>query len=469
MLRSIKGRLFLLFFIFSSAALLAIGFFMHYKVRKIVLDSVDHTLHSKMQIITGLIHEEHGTIELELSEVISGEYSIPRSGHYYKVIMGGEVLAASPSLVDENYDLTSGNLEYEDKEAKERIFTSTGPDGEPIRVLQHDLNLLGRSFSIFVAESLTESLTMIGTFRRFLLIIIPSSIFVVSLVGLWITRRSLRPIKTFSSRIKTITHKNLNERIDTKTEVEELTVLADSFNEMLNRLQQAFEAQKRLISDASHELKTPVSVIKTHCDVMLQKERSASELLETLKIIKTTSENMGKIINDLLSLARLDSGILSGADFKRFSLNECIHHAVELAKPLAGRKGVVIKASFSDDINIVGDRDRLTEAILNILENAINYNKDNGVVGIRISVDKDCVKISIKDTGIGIKKEDLDRIFERFYRSDAVRNTEGTGIGLSIAKAIIEAHGGTIQVESEYGKGSCFTVILPLSNITQSS
>ncbi len=416
-----------------------------------------------MQIITGLLHEEHGIIELELSEIISGEYSIPRSGHYYKVIMDGKILAVSPSLVDDNYNLTSGTLEYHDRKLKEKVFTAIGPDGEPIRVLQHDLEFLGRNFSVFVAESLTDSLTMIGTFRKFLLIIIPASIFIVSLVGLWITNKSLKPINILSGRIKTITHKNLNERIDAETEAEELTGLADSFNEMLNRLQQAFEAEKRVISDASHELKTPVSVIKTHCDVMLQKERTNEELVETLKTIKTVSENMGKLIKDLLSLARLDSGILSPANFKKISLNECILQAIQLTKPLAERKHVSVKTLLVNDINIIGDKDRLTEAFLNMIENAVNYNKDNGAVEIETAIKNKEVNISIKDTGIGIKKEDLDRIFERFYRTDASRSMEGTGLGLSIAKAIIEAHGGMIKAESEFGKGSCFTITLPLN------
>lgn len=468
-LKSIKGQLFLWFFTFSSAILLAVGLFMYYEIKEIVFHSVDHTLHSKMQMITGLLHEEHGIVELELSEVISGEYSIPRSGHYYKVIMDGKILAASPSLVDDNYNLASGILEYHDKKIREKIFTSIGPGKESIRVLQHDLEFLGRNFSVFVAESLMDSLTMIETFRRFLLIIIPASIFIVSLVGLWITRQSLKPIKTFSSRIETITHRNLNERIDAKTEAEELAVLADSFNEMLNRIQKAFEAEKRLISDASHELKTPVSVIKTHCDVILQKERTKEELLETLKTIKTVSENMGKLIKDLLSLARLDAGILSPANFKNISLNECIQQAIQLTAPLAEKKQVSIKTSLVDDINIFGDIDRLTEAFLNIIENAVNYNKDNGVVEITTSANNNNVNISIKDTGIGIKGDDLERIFERFYRADASRSTEGTGLGLSIAKAIIEAHGGEIKAEGEFGKGSCFTVTLPLSGITQSS
>lgn len=466
-LRSIKGRLFFWFFTFSSTILIVSGLFMYYEIKGIVLDSIDHTLHSKMQIMIGLLHEEHGSIELEVTEVLHGEYSIPRSGHYYKVIMDGEILAASPSLVDDNYALNTGILEYQDEKTGERVFTSTGPDGEPIMVLQQDLTLLGGNFSLFVAESLRDSLEMIKTFRRFLLIIIPTSLFLMSLGGLWIARQSLKPIKTFSSRIETITHRNLNERIDTGKEAIELAVLADSFNEMLNRIQKAFEAEKHLIADASHELKTPVSVIKTHCDVILERERTKKELLETLKIIKAVTDNMEKTINDLLSLARLDSGILSPQNFREISLNNCILQAIELIAPVAKAKDVSIRIHLEDDIVISGDREKLTEAFLNIIENAVNYNKDHGIVEISTIKKDNTVDITIRDTGIGIKKEDMERIFERFFRADTSRNIKGTGLGLSIAKAIIEAHNGNVKVESEYGRGSCFTITMPFS-ITRS-
>lgn len=467
-LTSIKGRLFFWFFAVASVLLLALGLFMYYEIKEIVFRSVDQTLHSKVQLITGLLHEEHGMIELELSEVISGEYSIPRSGHYYKVIMDREVLAASQSLVDDTYDLAAGALDYDDRTLNEKVFTSLGPDGERIRVLQHDLEFLGKHFSVFVAESLTGSLAMIGAFRRFLVVVIPVSIVIVSLVGLWITHRSLQPVSMFSRRITTITHKNLNERIEVKTEARELAGLADSFNGMLNRLQQAFEAEQRLISDAAHELKTPVSVIKTHCDVILQKERTTDELLETLHIIKAVSEHMGKLIKDLLSLARLDSGILSPSHFKNISLNECIRQAILLATPAAEKKQVCITASLAHDITISGDKERIIEAILNLLENAVNYNNDGGIVEVATAIKGTAVHIAVKDTGVGITKEDAAPIFERFYRAGSSRNVEGTGLGLSIAKAIIGAHEGMITVESEFGKGSCFTIILPRVNVTLS-
>ena len=205
-----------------------------------------------------------------------------------------------------------------------------------------------------------------------------------------------------------------------------------------------------------------MSVIKTHCDVLLQKERTKEEYIEALKTINTVSTNMANLIKDMLSIARLDSGILSTDDFKIASLNECIQQAVQLTEPLAEKKLVNIKIFIEDSISMMGDKDRITEALLNIIENAVIYNKDNGSVEITALKSNGQINILIKDAGIGIKNGDLEKIFERFYRSDTSRSIEGTGLGLNIAKTIIEAHGGEIKVESEFGKGSCFTITLPL-------
>ena len=164
-----------------------------------------------------------------------------------------------------------------------------------IRVLQHDLTAFGSAFSVFAAESLSTSIEMMYRFRHFLLIIIPSGILVVSFVGLWLAKRSLIPIEVFSARVRTITHRTLGERIYAETETRELRGLADSFNEMLDRLQKVFDSMRRLIGDASHELKTPVSVIRTQCDVVLQKERTSEEYIEAVNTLRQRPQ--GVLVN----------------------------------------------------------------------------------------------------------------------------------------------------------------------------
>ncbi|MCC6347814.1 MAG: HAMP domain-containing histidine kinase [Nitrospirales bacterium] len=457
---SIQGRLFLWLAAFTSLLMVGIGVFLYYEVRSLVCDSLDRTLHSKMQIVRGLLHIENGAIELELSEVISGEYSTPRSGHYYKVMMDGRALAASPSLADEDFTFARRVVLFHGTPG-EGTYDSTGPDKEPVRVLRNDFSFLGRDASVYVAESLVDSLNMIGMFRRVLFIVVPASIVVVCLVGLCIVRRSIRPLKAFSTRIEAITHKTMGERINTANEVKELVGLAGSFNAMLDRLQRAFESQRRLVSDASHELKTPVTVIKSQCDVVLRKERTGEEYREALATVQAVAGNMIRLVRSLLSLARLDSGMLAPVDFRPVVLKECMRDAVALVMPLADKKRIALRMDIHESLLVSGDRERLIEAFLNIVDNAVKYNREGGRVEITALREGAMIQMKVVDTGIGIKEENRAKIFERFYRENTAGDAEGTGLGLSIAKTILEAHGGEIRVASEQGKGSAFSMILP--------
>lgn len=459
---SIKGRLFVWTFAFISVLLIIIGILIHFRAKEVILTSVDRSLNSKIEIVAGLLHVEEGEIEFELSEVVSGEYTIPRSGLYYKVVMDGRVFASSPSLVDSDFDFTGHMREVKTEGPGDIAFLSIGPDEERVRVMQHDYEFLGVPTTIFLAESIEEDISTIEGIKLFLLIAIPVSILISGFVGYWIVGYSLSPLKMFSGKVGRITHKNLNERIDSQNETSELTDLAGSFNEMLDRLQKAFEVERRIISDASHELKTPLSVIRAQCEVILQKSRTKEEYIEALETIQGSGKGMSRLVNNLLSLARLDSGLLEQSCFEKVQLKDCIDEAVNAARVLGEKEHISINADIRDGIAVSGSKEKLTEAFLNVIENGVRYNREGGSVVIEASGDDNTALIQIKDTGLGIDGPDLGKIFERFYRADASRSTEGTGLGLSIAKAIIEAHGGTIRAESENGKGSTFFINLSL-------
>jgi hypothetical protein len=461
---SIKVRLFIWSFALTALMLIAIGWFLLHEVKVIIFGSIDSALHAKGQLITGLLHEERDDVEFELSEIILGEYSIPRSGHYYKVLLDGQILASSPSLVDEGFDLASSMLEFIDTDKGEKVYSSAGPNKEPIRTLHRSFKAYGRTVDIFVAESIRDNIAMINAFQHILLIVIPLCLLTICLVSGWIIKHSLKPLDVFSFSIRRITHKSLGDRLEVEAEVQELNGLATSFNEMLGRLQKAFESERRLISDASHELKTPVSVIKAHCDVLLLKERTVDEYRDSLETIREISDNMGRLTKDLLSLARLDAGMLSPLGFREISLTACVQKALRLTLSRAERRSVNIVLSLAEDLFVNGDEDRLSEAFLNLIENAICYNRENGSVEISAGKENGVVRLTVADTGTGIAEEDRERIFDRFYRTDAARSTEGTGLGLSIVKSIIENHHGTIEVESKPGMGSCFSIILPLAS-----
>lgn len=314
-LKSIKGRIFFWLFIFTSLLLTGFVFFLYYEIKGIVFDAVDTDLQEELLEIAGLIHEKNGQIELNMTETILLQYAIPLSGHHYRVLMDGKFLSASPSLAGREFDLAAGRPRSGDRGHPGKAFTSLGPNGEPIRVLQQDKKVLGRTFNIFAAEDLGPHIEMVRTFGNSLFLTILSSIAIVCLTGFWIAKWSLHPLHSFSGRIQKITHKTLGERIDAKSETKEVSGLADAFNGMLDRLQKVFESESRFITDASHELKTPVSVIKAQCDVILQRERRVEEYIVAIESIRSVSDSIGALIRDLLSLSRLDSGVLSPEGF----------------------------------------------------------------------------------------------------------------------------------------------------------
>ena len=445
-----------------TAILLALGLFFYGELSQIVVSSVDRTLHAKAQIITGLLHEEHGKVELELSDIIAGEYVIPRSGHYYRVIMGSTLLAASPSLVDENFSFGSSIANADSGSSGERYANAIGPAGEAVRVLHYHYQAFDTTFKITLAEKLTEGLSIVATFRTFLLISLPLGILILSCATWWIIRTSLAPLARFSATIETITHRNLDDRLNTDRMARELTCVASSFNAMLDRLHQVFESQKRLVADASHELKTPLSVITTQCDVTLQKERSPLEYAEAIREIRLETGNITRLVNDLLSLARLDAGLVAATEFSPIPVSDLATRAVRLTASLAAQQEILVSVMIDETLQVRGLQSSLEEALLNVVENGIRYNHRGGEVCIKASLlANQQIAIEVIDTGIGISQEDQERIFERFYRAAAARNNDGSGLGLSIVKAIIEGHGGRVLLDSEPGQGSRVTLLLP--------
>ncbi|OGL52027.1 MAG: hypothetical protein A3G31_04440 [Candidatus Schekmanbacteria bacterium RIFCSPLOWO2_12_FULL_38_15] len=229
---------------------------------------------------------------------------------------------------------------------------------------------------------------------------------------------------------------------------------------MLKRLEESFLKQSQFLSDASHDLKTPTSVIKSYCDVTLSRERTPLEYREAMENISEMANRISIIINRILEISRLESKTFS-LNIMDVDLKDLIGNVLKLLEPSALLKGVKISLS-GEDIKVRGDRERLTEAFINIIDNAIKYNRNSGSVEIKTGSKEGRAIISVEDTGIGIPESEKERIFDRFFRVDTSRSVvAGSGLGLSIVKAIINAHSGSIEVESEVGKGSIFKIFLP--------
>jgi heavy metal sensor kinase len=278
--------------------------------------------------------------------------------------------------------------------------------------------------------------------------------------GRWLVSRAIKPIECISAAAVKISAGNLSQRINVTESESELGRLAAVLNSTFARLEAAFAQQQQFTSDAAHELRTPVSVMLTQTQTALNRERSASEYRETVEVCQRAAQRMRKLIESLLALVRFDAGreVLKRL---RFDFSKTAGACAELVKPLAEERNVKIICELSP-LEITGDSERLAQVITNLLVNAIQYNKPDGEVRVNLESQNGVAVLTVADTGQGIAAEDLPHVFGRFFRADQSRTGAGNaGLGLAISKAVVEAHGGTIEVASKENVGTTFTVHLP--------
>jgi heavy metal sensor kinase len=278
--------------------------------------------------------------------------------------------------------------------------------------------------------------------------------------GWWLVSRAIHPIDDISAAAVKISAGDLSQRINVAEAESELGKLASVLNSTFARLDAAFAQQKQFASDAAHELRTPVSVMLTQTQTALNRERSPTEYRETLEACQRAAQRMRKLISALLELARLDAGQEQMKRMK-FDLSQTARSCVELVRPIADEHSIKIHCELSP-LECVGDSERLAQVVTNLLTNAIQYNKPGGEIRIAAQSKGGTALLTVSDTGMGIPAEDLPHVFKRFYRGDKSRTGGNAGLGLAISKAIIEAHGGAIEVSSEEDAGTTFTIRLPL-------
>jgi heavy metal sensor kinase len=281
--------------------------------------------------------------------------------------------------------------------------------------------------------------------------------------GAWLSSRALRPLNEISAAAKRISAGNLSERILIDQTDDELGRLAAVLNSTFARLDAAFALQRQFVADASHEMRTPMTVLITEAQATLARARTAIEYRETIESCLDTAQQMRRLTESLLQLARLDAGQES-FEQRPCDLAEAARACVERLRPLVADRHLRIDCELAP-APTWGDADRLGQVITNLLSNAIVYNRNDGSIRVRCGTEGGSVVLAVADTGIGIAPEHLPRIFDRFYRVDASRSGAAgrTGLGLAITKAIVEAHGGTIAASSQPGAGTEFIVRLPMA------
>lgn len=379
------------------------------------------------------------------------------NGFYYVIWRrDGQVLARSPNApadvsipTREGPPVRAGEapgprpLELRGIYRETAIFT---PPGEIV--------LTGRS----IAPELSEL-----RFTAYRLTAVGAAIFLLGIAGgWWMVSRAIRPIADISAAAVKISAGDLSQRINVAETESELGRLATVLNSTFARLDAAFAQQHQFTSDAAHELRTPVSVMITQTQTALNRERSAPEYRETIESCQRAAQRMRRLIESLLELAKLDAGQQPMKQLQ-FDLAQTARDCVMLVRPLADERHVRITCEIPP-LACVGDSDRLSQVVTNLLTNAIAYNKENGEVRISGAANNGSVILTVSDTGVGISAEDLPHVFDRFYRADKSRSSGNAGLGLAISKAIVEAHGGVIEVSSTPAVGSAFTLRLPTAH-----
>lgn len=277
-----------------------------------------------------------------------------------------------------------------------------------------------------------------------------------------ISKKMFSPIKDLIDSANEISGKNLDKRVELSNSYDDLNELTSTFNKMLNRIQASYNSQKRFVNDASHELRTPIAVIQGYVNMLDRWGKEDEEILEeSIEAIKNESKNMEKLVNNLLFLARIDKKAKT-LEEKVFALDKLIKELVKETKMIENDHK--IKCDVEDNLCMIADRGLLKQGIRVFLQNSIKYTeKENGEIILKAYSEENDIYIIIKDNGIGIAKRDLPRIFDRFFRADASRTkqTGGVGLGLSIAKWIVNSHGGKIDIKSSLGVGTKVIVKLP--------
>jgi two-component system OmpR family sensor kinase len=294
-----------------------------------------------------------------------------------------------------------------------------------------------------------------------------AALWFLGLLGGWfLAGRVIRPIDAISRTASRIAAGNLSERIDIAGADNELSRLSEVLNETFDRLAASIERQREFTADASHELRTPLTVVLSEVSRGLKRERTPGEYREILQNCNHAAGRMRSLVEALLVLARQD-GDPKGTPREKTDLSETAADVFEMLKPLAAQRGIQLESKLDPAI-CLADPQALSMAVGNLLSNAIRHQPSGGTASVRVFSNKGRAILEVADTGPGIGPEHLPRLFDRFYRVDPARGTEGghAGLGLAIAKAIVENHHGTIEVESSVGKGSVFRLNLPLADLS---
>ena len=345
-------------------------------------------------------------------------------------------------------------------------FWTTNLDKSQYRIALERVDVGGRGFEIHVAVPTEPFDQALDDFRLIEQETLPVLVLLATLLGYWLSGRSLAPVNRIIESAQSIGVQNLSRRLELPKARDELRRLTETLNAMLERIEKSVARITQFTADASHDLRTPVAVIRATAEITLRRRRPDGEYRAALSKILETSVETTELVENLLTLARADAGAAS-MTMRTLDLRDCVRKARERAEILSAEKALRVTADTPlDPVWVDADSMAVDRLLLILIDNAVKYTPAGGRCEIELSFDGAHAEIAVRDTGIGISERDLPSIFDRFMRADCARSreTRGAGLGLAIARWIAEMHGGTIAVASEVGVGSVFRVSLPVQH-----
>jgi heavy metal sensor kinase len=458
--KSIRLRLTWWYFGILCLALAVFGGGVWLAMRQSLFAAVDASLRDRVEGVRRFIQQESPGLNLDDIQFEFREHSVlgPGGDLFQVADVEGRWIYRSDPLYDSNVPIyRSAQLG-----AGPRLETIE-IRGTRLRFYSSNVIAHGRTYTVQVAAPVHEIEVALATFLWMLLGGVPALLLVASVGGYWISRRALSPVDHIITAARSITAQSLSKRLPVPETGDELQRLSETLNEMFGRLDAAFARITQFTADASHELRTPVALMRTTAELALRRNRDDREYREALSQILKELEQTSDLIEDLLLLARADSGA-GFLKFQRTDLNESAAEASNQARVFAEAKGLHFEARLPEGATYVsGDPSSLRRLFLILIDNAVKYTPSGGRVEVSLKQRNGTAFAEVSDTGVGISAEDLPHVFDRFYRADKARARDvgGVGLGLSIAHWIVAAHGGRIDVESGRGQGTTFRIQLP--------
>lgn len=463
-LTSIRYRLAGWYFLSLAAILALVAVGSWFAVRASFYHAIDEVLGQRIPGVQEFLQAHAGMSPAELNEEFVESSDLAVGGGLFRIY------DAHRNLIYESARLAKQNpaVRMPPNPSKDVRFWNEGPHRNSFRLALQQVQVQGRNFTIEVAEPLHSYNRALHHFEEFLWRFLPIFVVLATFGGYWISRRALSPVDRITQDARAISASNLSARLAVPPAKDELQRLSQTLNQMLDRIESSFARIRQFTADASHELRAPLTLIQTAAEFSLRRHRSREELIEAMQKILRETKRTTHLVNNLLFLARTDAGA-AAFELGIVDLKVLLADLREEVLMLATARQVAISFELpATGVDVKGDESSLSRLFLILIDNAIKYTPQNGRVSVELRSEANAAIVTVSDTGIGIAKDDLPLIFDRFWRADKVRSREmgGTGLGLSIAQWIVEQHAGAMEVKSELGAGSIFSVRLATAKPT---